>query len=581
MRDEAMTEDSPFRPRQPRRISVSPPQHRAPLEPEERSPQRSKNRSGIIFVLLLLGATVAIAALIVILFVPPIALLDSDEESDPASPTTAGIAVPTSGVEVTTVDQMPDLPDFLTPASFLYTVQVPARLPGPYTFTLRLIQPTQDQRNLGAYTFQSGTWERLTSAILAEDGTSARVALEVAPANIAILRRLQFRNTVTGRLPAHTEISAAATNNLTIINPVGFTPGEDASLLGRVEAIPPDLTQPVYPVVFAGEPEADIVNQVIASTQLRRQHINNILLMVQTGRHDGVDIDYQVISPALRDAFTEFITTLADELRRDGRGLTIAVPLPRRDASGINEGAYNMTALGAAADLVKLVPPRDPSIWLDSIQDAMPWILDRIPAEKILLSLSSHSVEKSLQGSRLLTQREAIGLAAQISVREAGPIRTGQRVTLVGDNIYQPAGASGLFWDRFARMVSFVAAGQTEDPVTIWIENRFSVAFKLQAIAEFELGGLAIEDVSATAGSADLWEPVIEFLEQGAVSATLPNDQLFVPIWEVDAGELSGSGREGWVVWESPTIPGQYEARLILSDGDVRVGRALAITVEP
>ena len=576
-----MTEDSPFRPRQPRRISAGAARHYDPPEPEEQVPQRSKDRSGIFLVLLVLGATVAIAALIVILFVPPIALLDSDEESDPASATATGIVMPASDVEVATVDQMPDLPDFLTPASFLYTVRIPTRLPGPYAFTLRLIQPTQDQRNLGAYTFQGGAWERLTSAILTDDGASARIALEVAPPNIAILRRLQFRNTVTGRLPAGAEISAIATNNLTIINPVGFTPGEDASLLGRVEAIPPDLTQPVYPVVFAGEPEADIVNQVIASTQLRRQHINNILLMVQTGRHDGVDIDYQVISPALRDAFTEFVTTLADELRRDGRGLTIAVPLPRRDASGINEGAYNITALGAAADLVKLVPPRDPSIWLDSIQVALPWVLDRIPAEKLLLSLSSHSVEKGLQGFRLLTQREALGLAAQISVREAGPIRSGQRVTLVGDNIFQDAGASGLFWDRFARMVSFVAAGQTEDPVTVWIENRFSIAFKLQAISEFELGGLAIEDVSATDGAAGVWEPVIEFLEQGTVSPTLPNDQLFVPIWEVDAGELSGSGREGWVVWESPAIPGQYEARLILSDGDVRVGRALAVTVEP
>ena len=576
-----MTEDSPFRPRQPRRISAGAARPYDPPEPEERAPERSKDRGGIFFVVLLLAATVAIAALIVILFVPPIALLDSDEESDPASATAADTVIPASDVEVATVDQMPDLPDFLTPASFLYTVRVPARLPGPYAFTLRLIQPTQDQRNLGAYTFQGGAWERLTSAILTDDGTSARIALEVAPANIAILRRLQFRNTVTGRLPAGAEISAVATNNLTIINPVGFTPGEDASLLGRVETIPPDLTQPVYPVVFAGEPEADIVNQVIASTQLRRQHINNILLMVQTGRHDGVDIDYQVISPALRDAFTEFVTTLADELRRDGRGLTIAVPLPRRDASGINEGAYNITALGAAADLVKLVPPRDPSIWLDSVQVALPWVLDRVPAEKLLLSLSSHSVEKSLQGFRLLTQREALGLAAQISVREAGPIRSGQRVTLVGDNIFQDAGASGLFWDRFARMVSFVAAGQTEDPVTVWIENRFSIAFKLQAISEFELGGLAIEDISATDGAADVWEPVIEFLEQGTVSPTFPNDQLFVPIWEVDAGELSGSGREGWVVWESPAIPGQYEARLILSDGNVRVGRALAVTVEP
>jgi len=580
-----LTEDSPFRPRQARRIANQAPTgfgpgDEQPQPPRRRSPRRTEERRGFGSAPLLLGAVVAIAVLVVILFVPPIALLDNDED-DPASSEVAGGLAPTTAVEAVTVDQMPDLPDFLTPASLLYSVQVPARLPGPYTLTLRLIQPTQDQRNLGAYTFQDGDWERLNPAILTEDGTGARVALEVAPTNVAILRRLQFRDTVTGRLPAGTEISTDAIGNLTIINPVGFTPGEDASLLGRIEAIPPDITQPVYPVVFAGQPEADIINQVIASTQLRRQHINNILLMVQTGRHDGVDIDYQVISPALRDAFTEFITELADELHRDGRGLSLSVPIPRRDASGIKEGAYNLSALGAAADLVKVVPPRDHSIWLDTIEAGMPWLLDRIPSEKILLSLSPHSVEKSLQGFRLLTQREALGLAAQLSVSEAGPILAGQRVTLVGDNIFLDAGASGLFWDRFSRMVSFVAPGQTEDPVTVWIENRFSIAFKLQAISEFNLGGLALEDISTTEGAADIWSPISEFLEQGEVGLILPNDQLFVPIWEADAGALSGSGNAGWVVWESPTIPGQYEARLILGDGDVRVGRALTVTVEP
>ena len=580
-----MPDDSPFRARQPRRIASRPadfgPGEDGPQPPRRRTPPPSGERGGFGSAPLLLGAVVAIAVLIVILFVPPIALLDNDDETGPASAEAAGALAPATAVQITTVDQMPDLPDFLTPASLLYTVEVPQRIRGPYTFTLRLIQPTQDQRNLGAYTFQSGSWERLNSAILTDDGTGARVALEVAPDNVAILRRLQFRDTVTGRLPAGSEISADALNNLTIINPVGFIPGEDASLLGRVEAIPPDVTQPVYPVVFAGEPEADIINQVIASTQLRRQHINNILLMVQTGRHDGVDLDYPVISPALRDAFTDFITELADELHRDGRGLSISVPIPRRDASGINEGAYNLAALGAAADLIKLVPPRDQSIWLDTINAAMPWVLDRIPSEKVLLTLSPHSVEKSLQGFRLLTQREALGLAARLNVREAGPILAGQRVTLVGENIFQDAGASGLFWDRFARMVSFLAPGQTEEPVTVWIENRFSIAFKLQAIAEFDLGGLALEDISATEGAADIWTPLTEFLEQGEVGLTLPNYQLFLAIWQTDAGELTGSGSAGWVVWESPTIPGQYEARLILSDGDVRVGRALAVTVEP
>ncbi len=111
--------------------------------------------------------------------------------------------------------------------------------------------------------------------------------------------------------------------------------------------------------------------------------------------------------------------------------------------------------------------------------------------------------------------------------------------------------------------------------------NRFSVAFKLDLVQQFKLGGLAIDDVSSDPGTADLWAVVSTFLESGAVRLSLPNPELLIPTWEVEAGELSGSGGAGWVVWSTPSIPGSYEARLVVSDGDARVGHVLDVTVEP
>jgi len=363
---------------------------------------------------------------------------------------------------------------------------------------------------------------------------------------------------------------------------VGFVPADDGSLLvlGPVRAFPNDVTQAVYPVVMAEVGLSDTINTVIASDQLRQQHVNNILLMVQTGRFDGVDIDYQFISPALRDAFSSFVTELADQLHRDNRGISVHVPLPRVDASGFNEGAYDLSVLGAAADLIKLSPPRDQSIFRETLANSLPAILNRVPSEKVLLKLTPFSVVRSPSTTQLITQREALGLAATLSVREAGPVIAGSRVTLVGNSLFQDGGASGLGWDQFANAVSFVFPDTNGEFVTVWVENRFSIAFKLDLIADFELGGLALEDVSADPGHADLWNTVNNFLESGGVRLTLPNSELLVPVWETDAGELGGSGTAGWVVWTTPTQPGLYEVRLIVSDGDVRVGRGIDVRVE-
>ena len=97
--------------------------------------------------------------------------------------------------------------------------------------------------------------ERLGAALLTADGAAARVEVVQAPDNVAILRRLQFRDMVTGRLPPGQELHPEAANTITIINPISFVPAQDGSLLslGQAESLPPDITQAVYPVVLAQE----------------------------------------------------------------------------------------------------------------------------------------------------------------------------------------------------------------------------------------------------------------------------------------------------------------------------------------
>lgn len=574
--------EGPFQRRGPRRIGAQRGAPPAPGEPESRDPARPADRHGPDRGLILIGlAVVGLAIALVVLFVPPIALLDDEPDPDDlAVGQVIGDQIAGLGIRTELRERLPDVPDNLQPVSPIYDVVVPDDIEGPFVFTLRLNTPSQDQRNLGAYTFLDGLWERLDPAQLTSDGVAAAVELEFAPANLAIMRRLQFRDTVTGTLPQGADLAADAVNTLTIINPEGFVPAADGSLLGRVEALPSDVTQAIYPVVHADATQADTLNTVIASEQLRRQHINNILLMVQTGRYDGVDINYQFIVPSLREEFTSFINELADQLHRDTRGISVHVPLPRRDASGFNEGAYDLAALGAAVDLIKLSPPRDQSIFRQTLANSLPAVLNRVPREKVLLTVSPLSVLRAAATTQVLTQREALALAATVSVQEPGPILAGSRVTLVGNSLFQDGGASGLFWDPFANSVSFTYPDRNGQLVTVWIENRFSMAFKLDLIGEFNLGGIALDNVSADPGGADLWETISNFMESGGVRLTLPNDELLVPVWEADEGELGGSGSAGWVVWTTPTRPGQYELRLIVSDGDVRVGRAISVRVE-
>ncbi len=529
--------------------------------------------------LVLLIAALLIAVIIVLFFEPGLVdtSFNTESEAQAADQDRVSATLAPASFEGRLMEQAPPIPDVLGAASPIYEFRsTDGRLP-PYEFSLRLTNPTRDERNLGAYTWDGEDWIRLGDAVLSSDGSSARILLSDTPDNLAILRRLQFRDVIAGRVPRGEEPQSILAGSLTIIHPDGWQPGSDGSLLGLVDLPTAANTQSVWPTVFATDDQTELVNDILASDNLRRQHIANIQHAIKSGQHSGVDIHYLNVSSALRSQFTSFISELADRLHREDRGISVHIPISA--SGGIGEGAYDLSQLGAVADFIVIEPPLDPTAFQASIDASLPTLVERIQSNKLLLALRSNAVVHTSTGYSEISQRAALGIASELSIREPGPYRPGLRVTLQGSSIVLDSLSGGLRWDNVNRVVTFTYPDQTGSAVTIWIHNRFSAAFHMQVVSHWDLGGVYVSNVSADPGNANLWPAIAAFFESGIPDLRLPNSIMFDPIFGVEAGELSGSSGSGWQFWDLPAEPGDYRAQLVVSDGDVRVGHVITVPI--
>jgi len=524
------------------------------------SPRRER---APIFILIAIGV---LAVVLLILVLPPISIL-GDGDSVVVSP---------GGISSKALGDMPDPPEGYRILSRLYEISAPEG--GSAVLTVNLEEPATNGRNLSLFTYRDGNWERLGPATAISEGTAAQGEVTGIPENVAVLQRTTASHQIMGWLPANTEVHPEALASLTVLNPLDFAPAADGSILGESSPLPPDSGLLVYPTIRAlVPPESEAVDTILASAELRQEHAAEIARLVEDGGYEGIDIDYRAVNVARREEFSDFVLLLADELHAAGRSLVLTLPLPTKAGVEWDTGSYDWTALGVAADAIKLAPERDQSVYFDRMEEALTFLTDQVDASKLLLIVSPFSFEKDATGVRPLTFLQALALATTLDVRSPQPIEAGDTVSIVGQNVFEEEGASGLYWDDEAAAVTFIYAGEG-GAHTVWIENSFSIAFKLALVEQFSLGGVAVEDASANSGGADIWAPLEEFAASGTVGLVKPNDAMLRSQWSADAGALE-DGAHGAVTWQAPPEAGTYNVTLIAGDGLVRVGQRLSLDV--
>jgi uncharacterized repeat protein (TIGR01451 family) len=134
-----------------------------------------------------------------------------------------------------------------------------------------------------------------------------------------------------------------------------------------------------------------------------------------------------------------------------------------------------------------------------------------------------------------------------------------------------------MTWSRDALAVSF-SLGGTEHQ-RIYIENSYSVGFKLELVQAYALGGLVVADGSASSDVANIWPKVRELIDSATVSLNRPNDQMLQSVWQApDGGTLQADSGATTATW-TPQAAGTQRVVLVVSDGDRRFGQQVSVEV--
>jgi spore germination protein YaaH len=130
--------------------------------------------------------------------------------------------------------------------------------------------------------------------------------------------------------------------------------------------------------------------------------ILNILSLAKTSRLTGINIDFEGMFPADRDAYTSFVTDLATQLHAQGSMLMLSVPAKSMDdPSDSWTGAFDYAALGKKADFMQVmtydehVPGQGagPVAGLDWMTGNLNYAVSQINPGKILLGLPAYGYD--------------------------------------------------------------------------------------------------------------------------------------------------------------------------------------------
>jgi hypothetical protein len=428
------------------------------------------------------------------------------------------------------------------------------------------------------YLPDASAWELVAPAALDEEGTRAIGTFPELPATIVVMRRISPAGHVAVFIDAGQQLHTQAAERATIIHTRDFTPGGDGSVNGQLTPVSLGPGQEHYPVISAGQGIDNTianVDAILATSTSRTSHVSRIVALATTLELDGVGISFMDLREDQRTSFGLFIEELATELRRAGKGLAVVVPAPTRTTERIEPGAYDWQVIGAAADLVAIAPIRDQSTYRRDLPQILNYIRERVDPRKVLLTVTPYAAERS-DGVRAMTLVDAMRIATRIQVGDSEP-GTNENVQLIGVNIDRDEGLSGIVWDESTATVAFTY--RDDGGRTVWIENQYSVSFKLEFVSAYGLGGFAVEDGSNNEFLGNIWPALVSFINTGQPELRRPDPQDLEPRWEVSGGTIEG-GQRGVARWTTPSEPGTYTVRLTLSDGVFLFQSEVQITVE-
>jgi hypothetical protein len=471
-----------------------------------------------------------------------------------------------------------NIPLWLIMKSPYYEIRFRGRK-APTQAIIRIPMPADAEptRTLDLYSWSGQSWRWVPHFIPPGDDF-IETELDYLPSSIVVMQTKPLQPAVSVDLPESTDLPQQALDTPFEINPEGLYLDAEGGIRGDAGALlRPDQTASnlVMPILRnwedTGTVRSDLVDNMLADGATRQQHIQHIVGTVVGSGYPGIDLDYRGIHPDLRGEYTDFITGLADALHEQGRQLSVRLELPVQIAADRwDTGAYDWRAIGAQADSVKMAVPKDPNAYVPGGQmDAMlRWAVGEVNRHKLSLLVSTRSIEQTGENQKAVPFSEALAPYSQIKV-EAGStlVEPEGQVTFI---LAGPGQSTGIQFDANSGMYWFAYVGADGQEHTLWLENGASVARKLGYVAEYNLRGLAVQNLIGEENDSQIWTVISQFL-----NLVIPpvEDRLSVA-WQVSnvSGEVVAQANsqlsDPRFTWTAPAGGGEYViSAAISSDG--------------
>lgn len=220
-----------------------------------------------------------------------------------------------------------------------------------------------------------------------------------------------------------------------------------------------------------------LIHSVVQNPAYKENLIGQLLEIMEQKGYGGVDIDFEYILAGDRDAFTGFVSDIADTLRPLGYTTSVALaPKTSADQTGLLYEGKDYGALGQAADSVLLMTyewgykygPNMAVAPLNMVRRVVEYAVTEIPVSKINLGIPNYGYDWPLPFIRGTTAATTIGNveAVQIAVRNGASI------------LFDDTAQSPFFQYSFYGI-----------PHEVWFEDVRSVQAKFNLIREFQLRG--------------------------------------------------------------------------------------------
>lgn len=201
----------------------------------------------------------------------------------------------------------------------------------------------------------------------------------------------------------------------------------------------------IYPLV-SNEFDGNLVSSVVNNSTLRQANINSIVSKVTSLGYDGIQLDYENIKPADKDAYCSFVRDLASALHSHGKQLIVVAQAKTSDAVNWDgPGGLDYRALGQAADQVWVMAydyswstgPAGSIAPVSWVNQVAAYTASTIPASKVVLGLPTYGYDWVGKNGQGIDYDQAIARAIQYKAAITEDPLNGPHFTYTDDSKVQ------------------------------------------------------------------------------------------------------------------------------------------------